>query len=196
MNWKQIIELSFKNHERFLLGEGISDSALDVLRAETNFDWPPEFVELYRCHDGVGIMDKAQNRVDWLLVPSSQITSYCAAMRDWFAKTHSAIAANFFPFYNLDYSDAMGYLRIDGKPDSLYHFNHEEYTHSVDQSWEEFLTPVNLKLQEWFIYVAEIESRFPPTPESEISDEILIPVSGIPNLPGQENIDEIIKRWG
>jgi len=196
MNWKQTIDLSFKNHERFFLGEGISDSALDVLRAETNFDWPPEFVELYRCHDGIGIIDKAQNRVDWLLVPSSQITPYCAAMRDWFSKTHSAIAANFFPFYNLDYSDAMGYLRSDGKPDSLYHFNHEEYAHSMDQSWEEFLTPVNMKLQEWFIFVAKVEAEFHPKSEIETKNEIPITTNTIPSLPGQENIDEIIKRWG
>lgn len=182
-----------KNCENYVLCEGLSDSDLVELRAETNFNWPFEFVELYRFHNGIGIIDHSQNRVDWLLIPSSQITSFSATMRGWFSKTHSSIAANFFPFINFEYSDAIGYLMIDGKlADSLYQFNHEEYCHRSDQSWGEFLTPLNLKLQEWFTLVAEMEAKFYPSSKITSSDNRFITPKEIPSLPGQENIDEFL----
>jgi hypothetical protein len=77
MDWKQTIELSFKNRQRFVLRDSISEFELDELRAETGFDWPAEFVELYQCHNGIGLIDQAQNRVDWIFVPSSEMPSFC-----------------------------------------------------------------------------------------------------------------------
>jgi hypothetical protein len=67
MKWEEIFENCSRKCEQFVLGKGISNSEIMKLCDETDFDWPHDFIELYRCHDGVGVLDQLEKRVNWLL---------------------------------------------------------------------------------------------------------------------------------
>jgi hypothetical protein len=152
-NWQQILNNYFgKIKVNRVFGPSATEADFVKLKVETNYNWPAEFLELYRLHNGIGIPDAdIEGGIDWMYLPIQLIPDFSKHVQQWYADTHEYLADQFFPFINYGNGDAIGYKRSCINQDSLlYIFSHEDYKHDISQPIEEFIYPVSSNLKERF----------------------------------------------
>ncbi len=127
---------------KLVLRNGASEAELNDLAQAIGFQFPSEFRELYRCHNGVGVSHTHDpDKIYWSFVPLSEIPELISNARDWFQKTHPDLAARFFPFIDWSSGDYTGYLLAPDRSllAGLYDFEHEEYQFDESQQSDEFM---------------------------------------------------------
>lgn len=125
-------------------------SEIQAFKRKTGFEWTEEFFDFYTRHDGVGMMQPGNEKVNWSFVPTSEVCIFVDSIRKWFTSTHPEIARAFFPFFDWGSGDAVGYFRLSDilredvdeiVPGTLFEFEHECYEFDPSQPWTDFLQP-------------------------------------------------------
>ena len=122
---------------------GAPEEDIAQLDRDIGLALPSEFKELYRAHNGVGVVHESEpGKPIWTFVPTSDLASLMKGARSWFEEFHPDLASRFFPFIDWDCGDYTGYVVSPGGGllEGLFTFSHELYQFRPDQAPETFLS--------------------------------------------------------
>jgi len=151
-NWKEIVKIwkskSYPGFDFFLPGP-CSVKVLGELKGTWGIDPTDEFKSLYREFNGVGFRDSGL--IKWLFVPAEDLPHFKVRITAWFKDSHPQIAERYFPFFDWDTSDSVGFLKSDTGEmlPGLYEFSHEVYEFDSTQSYTDFIFKTSKSIEDF-----------------------------------------------
>lgn len=146
MDWTKILSEDHKrNHEggewSLVLGPKATKSDIsELVSLFGRFTPPSELLDLYCCHNGVGIHSN-DGGVRWSFVPIQELKHFISQNQEMLTDTHPEVAIRYFPFYDWMNGDSVGYLwdTKDRRLTGLYELSNELYRYDSTQNWNDFM---------------------------------------------------------
>lgn len=125
-----------------ITGEPASLADLRGLEAILGVKLPAEVLEIYQIYNGIGQVTRTGGEY-WSFHPLHEIVEFITDTRSYFSKTHPDLAKRFFPVFDWNTGDAVGFLMgEDGAWEpGIYEFEHDDYGFDAEQDGSVFLRP-------------------------------------------------------
>jgi hypothetical protein len=140
-NWTQIIKSHHSwahpgDEYELVLGAPASEKNIADIEDKLGIQFPKEFKDVYRNHNGFGFTNKEQI-LTWSILPLNDLPSLFDKMHFWFGDEFPDVASRFFPFFDWLDGGAFGYLvsKSGNLEPFLYSFHPEQLNPDFD--WDD-----------------------------------------------------------
>lgn len=148
VNWKSIVSNFFENSDpendfRHIANDGITIKEIKDFETQFGPTIPKELGDFYLVYNGIGMSTHDESASPRLIRPIQELSEFINETRSVFMGTHPQHASRFFPFFDFENGDIIGYM-LDKKGKLLPYlvmFSHEAYSENKSQEAEEFLVP-------------------------------------------------------